>query len=124
MKQSIIEELTAELRAFRDARDWSQFHNAKDLAAALAIEAAELQELFLWKSATQCESEAAALRPRAAEEIADVAAFLLLLCDRMEIDLAEALRAKMRLNAEKYPVDKARGSARKYTAYHADSTSV
>lgn len=106
---SDIAALTAELVAFRDARDWGQFHNPRDLALALSIEAAELNELFLWKS-----DPAEADRDRLAEELADVLAYAFLLADRLGMEVPAIMRAKMALNARKYPVDKARGSARKY----------
>ena len=98
-----------QLRQFRDARDWQQFHNPKDLAMALSIEASELLEAFLWK------------RPEAAdplkirEELADVFAYALLLSDACGLDPETIVLEKIAKNAEKYPVDKARGSARKYT---------
>lgn len=102
--------------AFRDARDWAQFHRPKDLAIGLSVEAAELAELFLWKSDTelaQFEREGRQ-RDRLGEEMADVLIFLLYLAEHAGIDLAEATAAKMTVNAEKYPVEQARGSAAKY----------
>ncbi len=109
-----IEEMTARIREFRDARDWKQFHNPKELAAAIAIEAAELQEIFLWKdydaSNAAVEEKTEALR----DEIADIAMYLFELADNLGINLLEAMDAKMAKNAEKYPVGKARGSNRKY----------
>ncbi len=111
------ERLRDEIVAFRDARDWGQFHTPKNLAAAIAIEAAELQEPFLW--CTDGEAEAL-LRDRAkrqaiVEELADVVNFALLLADRLEIDLPKEMRRKIRINARKYPVKKAKGTAKKYT---------
>ncbi|RMG61099.1 MAG: nucleotide pyrophosphohydrolase [Bacteroidetes bacterium] len=106
---SDIAALTAELVAFRDARDWAQFHNPRNLALALSIEAAELNELFLWKT-DPAEADPARLR----EELADVLAYAFLLAERLDLDVAEIMRAKMALNARKYPVDKARGKATKY----------
>ena len=110
-----IEDMTARIREFRDARDWNQFHNPKELAAALAIEAAELQEIFLWKdyqaSNAAVEEKNEALR----DEIADIAMYLFELADNLGIDLLEAMAAKMEKNAAKYPVEKAKGSNRKYT---------
>jgi NTP pyrophosphatase (non-canonical NTP hydrolase) len=102
---------------FRDARDWAQFHRPKELAAALAIEAAELQELFLWR-----EGEAAAEircdRARMAaiqHEVADVATFLLLLVHELELDLPRAIAKKVKANESRYPVAEHRGVARKST---------
>lgn len=105
------------VRAFRDARDWSQFHTPKNLAAALAIEAAELQECFLWKTDGEVEAEMATgpKREAAAEELADVMMFALLLADRLGIDIGQAITAKLAANERKYPVALARGTARKYT---------
>lgn len=102
---------------FRDERDWAQFHLPKDLALGLGIEAGELGELFLWKTADEIRTELAddAFRTRLSEEMADVQMFLLYLAEATGIALPEAVRAKLKVNAEKYPVEKARGSARKYT---------
>lgn len=107
----VIEQLTAELVAFRDERDWEQFHNSKDLALGLGIEAAELNELFLWKKAEEVDEA------RLKEELADVIAYALLLAHKHGFSIAEIVRDKIALNAQKYPVDKAKGSSRKYTAY-------
>lgn len=110
-------QLLEQLRAFRDARDWQQFHHPKDLAAAIAIEAGELQEHFLWKTNAEIESGLAkvATLSRVTAELADVLIFVLLLADRLGIDVDHAVKAKIRSNAHKYPVSKAKGSARKYT---------
>lgn len=102
---------------FRDERDWAQFHAPKDLALGLTVEAGELAELFLWKTREQA---AAALRDEAfrrrlGEEAADVLIFLCYLADAAGLDLAAAARAKLAANALKYPIEKARGSAAKYT---------
>jgi NTP pyrophosphatase (non-canonical NTP hydrolase) len=105
---SDIAELQKEALAFRDARDWAQFHNAKDLATGLSIEASELLECFLWKDAKS--ADPAKLR----EELADVIVYALLLAHEAKIDIPSAVRAKLALNAAKYPVDKARGRSTKY----------
>jgi len=109
-----LKQLVSKLVAFRDAREWKQFHNPKDLAAALAIEAAELQEIFLWKSPVEVaktrEEKPEAIR----DEVADIASFLLLLCHELDIDLDEAISAKLEKNAAKYPVHKSKGRHRKY----------
>ena len=104
-----IEEIIQALRKFRDERDWAQFHNAKDLALALNIEAAELLEAFLWKSPEQADSG------KVKEELADVIAFALLLADKCELDVKQIVLEKMAKNALKYPVEKSKGSAKKYT---------
>ena len=105
----------ARIRKFRDDRDWKQFHNPKDLAVSISIEAAELLELFQWKSAEQSARFAADNRERVSEEIADVAIYLVELADITGIDLAQAIDAKLEKNARKYPVEKSRGISTKYT---------
>ena len=104
-----MEEALKQLRAFRDARDWKKFHNPKDLALALSIESSELLEVFLWKSAD--EADVGKVR----EELADVLAYALLLADSYGLDPQQIVLDKIKLNDSKYPVDKAKGSARKYT---------
>jgi NTP pyrophosphatase (non-canonical NTP hydrolase) len=104
-----VEKLINALKDFRDERDWTQFHNAKDLALALSIEAGELLEAFLWKDA------ATADREKVKEELADVFSFALLLAEKYGFDVEEIVLEKIRRNAEKYPADKARGNAKKYT---------
>lgn len=106
---SEIQELTAALKAFRDARNWAQFHNAKDLAIALSIEAGELNECFLWKTADEAKAE------KVKEELADIFSFALLLADKYGFDVTEIVREKIQLNDAKYPVEKAHGNATKYT---------
>jgi NTP pyrophosphatase (non-canonical NTP hydrolase) len=115
MNDASLNGLIEMLVAFRDARDWQQFHNPKDLAAALSIEAAELQELFLWQQPEALELDNPEKRERIEEEVADIASFLLLLCSELKIDLADALQRKIEKNAEKYPVEKSKGTAKKYT---------
>jgi len=115
--QPTLADLVAAVRRFRDDRDWAQFHTPKNLAAATAIEAAELQERFLWKTDAEVDQDLADAAKKAgvAEEIADVVMFAMLLADRLGIDLAEAIAAKLAANEQKYPVNLARGNARKYT---------
>jgi NTP pyrophosphatase (non-canonical NTP hydrolase) len=114
-----VGDLRNRVRAFVADRDWEQFHNAKDLAGAIAIEAAELMELFLWMTPTQVVEVSVQMetRRRIEEELADVLILCLSLANRLDIDVTAALLAKLRANAEKYPEDQARGSAAKYTAY-------
>lgn len=110
-------EVTDYLRRFADERDWRQFHSPKNLAMALNVEAGELLEHFQWL--TEAESEALppeALQP-IADEIADVQLYLLLLAERLGVDLPAALERKTQQNEAKYPVDRVRGSAKKYTEY-------
>ena len=112
-----LADLVAAVCRLWDERDWAQFHTPKNLAAATAIEAAELQERFLWKTdaEVECDLADAAKRAGVADEIADVVMFAMLLADRLGIDLAEAVAAKLTANEQKYPVKLARGNARKYT---------
>lgn len=102
--QKIIEKL----KLFRDERDWAQFHNAKDLAIALNIEAGELLEQFLWKQADEADRE------NVKEELADIFAYALLLADKYQFDVSQIVLEKIKKNGEKYPIDKAKGTAKKY----------
>lgn len=110
-----LQELRDALREFAAARDWDQFHSPKNLAIAVSVEAAELLEHFQWTA----DNQSALLPPDSAaqveEEMADVLLYLIRLADKLEIDLLSAARRKMALNAERYPVSKAKGSSRKYT---------
>lgn len=106
---SEILKLTEKLVAFRDERDWHQFHNPKDLSIALSIEAAELLEAFLWKSPDQVSTE------KIKEELADVLAYALLIAHECMLDIAEIVSAKIEKNAIKYPISTAKGNAKKYT---------
>jgi NTP pyrophosphatase (non-canonical NTP hydrolase) len=110
-----MEKVLARIRRFRDERDWMQFHDPKNLAVSLVIEAAELLEHFQWMDKTQAELHAAENKEAVADEIADVAIYLLELADNLGIDLEMAIHAKLDRNAEKYPVEKAFGVATKYT---------
>ena len=105
-----IEELVRSVCEFRDERDWRSFHTPKDLAAAIAIEAAELQELFLWKSGPAEGEVLEQRRSEVEEELADIAIFLLSFADVAGIDLAEAVQAKLKKNALRYPVETYHGS--------------
>ena len=109
-----IQDLTAEIRAFRDARDWMQFHAPKELAVAIAAEAGELLQHFVWQNVTQSEQRVRERRDEIAGEIADVAILLFELADNLDISLADAMRAKLAKNEIRYPVAKARGSNKKY----------
>lgn len=112
-----LEDLTRAIVAFRDRRDWKQFHSLKNLAAGLSIETAELQEILLWKSDSEVEAlrRSASGRRRFAEEVADVLVFGLLFCHEAGLDPAQVVRQKLRHNAKKYPVRLAKGRALKYT---------
>jgi len=105
---SELNELISKIVKFRDDRDWAQFHNPKDLAIALNIESSELLELFLWKK------ENDANRERLKEELADVMIYALLLADKFDFDVHNIIEEKLVHNSKKYPVDKAKGNAKKY----------
>jgi len=116
--QTDLQALTDAILAFRDERDWQQFHGLKDLVLSVGIEAGELMELVQWKGEAELEAALAdddGFRHRLGEEAADVLYYLLLVCEKAGIDLAAAAWDKMAANAAKYPADKARGNARKYT---------
>lgn len=103
-----ITQLINEVRQFTIDRDWDQFHNPKDLAIALSIEASELLEAFLWKSPYDAKEE------KIKEELADVINYALLIADKCNLDITEIVREKMKQNAAKYPVEKSKGIATKY----------
>ncbi|RPD41207.1 nucleotide pyrophosphohydrolase [Chitinophaga barathri] len=105
---SDIDIIINELVKFRNDRDWDQFHNPKDLALAINVEAGELLELFLWKEAGEAKLE------KVKEELADVLAYSFLMANKYGFDIKEIMLEKISKNGEKYPVDKAKGTARKY----------
>lgn len=109
-----LHELRNALRAFADERHWECFHSPKNLASALIVEAAELLEPFQWLGEEESRRLAPADRERVEEELADVLLYLVRLADVLGVDLYEAARRKIAINARKYPVERARGSARKY----------
>ena len=110
-----IKKLTCEVLKFRDARDWKQFHNPKDVAISLALEAAELLEHFQWKTPAEIASHVKAGKEGISDELADVFYWVLTLSHDLDIDLASALRRKLVKNAGKYPVSKSKGRITKYT---------
>src|SRR3954468_16411901 len=110
-----LTQLRDALRQFAAERDWDQFHSPKNLASALAVEAAELLERFQWLTEDQSRNPPPADLAKVREEMADVLNYLVRLADKLDVDLVAAARDKIALNALKYPVDKARGSARKYS---------
>ena len=103
-----IEAIIAELRKFNQERDWDQFHNGKDLAIGLSIEASELLECFLWKKHEDASID------KIREELADVLNFAFQMADKYNLDIKEIMLDKIQRNANKYPVEKAKGSAKKY----------
>jgi len=110
-----ISEITDFLIRFRDERHWAQFHNSKDLAVALSIEAAELNEIFLWKNGEEVAATEQTDRQRIADELADVMVYAMMLAHRNGFDVEQIIMEKMQKNGEKYPVDKSRGNSKKYT---------
>ena len=110
-----LEKLRNTLRQFSAERDWDQFHTPKNLAIALSVEAAELSEHFQWMPETEPAALAPGQKAKVREEIADVLLYLIRLADKLNIELVDAATNKIRINAEKYPVEKARGSSKKYT---------
>lgn len=105
---SDIADIAEALAQFSKERDWEQFHNPKDLAVAISIEANELLELFLWKSAEEADRE------KVKQELADILSFSFLLAKKYNLDIKQIILDKISLNNEKYPVDKAKGNAKKY----------
>jgi|SRR5579859_8136308 len=110
-----MDDVVKRIREFRDERDWMQFHDPKNLAISIAIEAAELLEEFQWKTREEAQQHAKDNLEAIADEIADVAIYLIELADNVGIDVEEAIRSKLKKNAAKYPIEKARGRAVKYT---------
>ena len=105
---SDLEELRSAVVAFTQERDWDQFHNGKDLALALSIDAAELNEAFLWKKPEDVNTE------KVKEELADIVNYAILIADKYNLDIKQIVLDKIKRNAEKYPVSKSYGSAKKY----------
>lgn len=117
MPDDSLESLTKLALAFRDERNWAQFHTPKDLASNLCVESAELMQIFLWRSGAELDTHIAGKKQDIADELADVLHSVLLLADAQGIDLATAFREKMIRNAQKYPVAKAHGRPTKYTEF-------
>ncbi|MBI1344314.1 MAG: nucleotide pyrophosphohydrolase [Terrimonas sp.] len=103
-----LEQLIEEVVRFRNERDWEQFHNAKDLALALSIEASELNEIFLWKDAADADKE------QVKDELADILNYAILLANKFQLNIIEIVHEKLKKNGVKYPVNKAKGNATKY----------
>jgi len=112
---SDIKNLTKRIIDFRDARDWKQFHNPKDVALSLSLEAAEVLEHFQWKNGQELDEYVQTHKEHIGEELADVLYWVLLMSNDLDIDIAEALSKKMDKNEEKYAVEKAKGNHKKYT---------
>lgn len=118
-----LDELTASVRHFAQKRDWEQFHSPKNLSMALIVEAAELLEHFQWLSRQQSLELNDEQREAVAMEMADVLIYLVRMADRLDIDLLQAARKKIKINEKKYPVEQALGKADKYTRYLSDRES-
>ena len=104
-----LNDIISEIIRFRNEREWEQFHNAKDLALALSIETAELNELFLWKQADEANKE------KVKEELADVFMYGLLLAHKLDLNVLDIIKEKLKTNAAKYPIEKSKGKSTKYT---------
>ena len=107
--------LKEKIISFRKERDWEQYHNLKDLAISLSLEASEVLELFQWKTTEEINRDfSEKIKTQLEHEIADVAIYLLLICNEAEIDIADAIDKKIEINKQKYPVETFKGSTRKY----------
>jgi len=115
MPQPTLNDLTTAALKFRDEREWKQFHNFKDLAVTLSLEAAEVLEHCQWKNGRELEQHLKDQREHVSDELADVLHVLLLLAEHLDLDLADAFDKKLHKTAKKYPVHKARGTSKKYT---------
>ena len=113
-KMRTIDELTQKVIAFRDARDWKQFHNPKDVALSLVLEAGEVMEHFQWRSESDIKEYLKSNKSLVGEELADVLYWVLLLSHDLDIDIEKALAGKLVKNGKKYPLKKAKGSKKKY----------
>lgn len=110
-----LEELTQKIISFRDARNWKQFHNPKDVALSLVLEAGEVMELFQWKNKEEIDEYVKTHKDRIGEELADVLYWVLLMSHDLEIDVLDALDNKIKQNEKKYPVEKTKNNHAKYT---------
>ena len=117
MSSKDLDFLKLRLREFADSRDWNQFHSPKNLCMALSAEAAEITEHFQWLSQEQSRNLPPEKRMEVATELADTLLYLVRLADKLKIDLVEAALNKIDLNEQKYPVDRSRGNAKKYTEF-------
>ncbi|MCZ6565590.1 MAG: nucleotide pyrophosphohydrolase [Gammaproteobacteria bacterium] len=117
MSEPAIEELKLKLKEFAQVRDWEQFHSPKNLSMALSVEASELVEHFQWMTEAQSADLSPQRHAAVAFEMADIFIFLLRLSDQLNVDLMEITKRKMELNNKRYPVDKVKGSSKKYNEY-------
>jgi len=117
MSEPAIEELKLKLKEFAQVRDWEQFHSPKNLSMALSVEVSELVEHFQWMTEAQSADLSPQRHAAVAFEMADIFIFLLRLSDQLNVDLMEITKRKMELNNKRYPVDKVKGSSKKYNEY-------
>lgn len=117
MTDSEMEDLKQRLRLFADERDWDQFHSPKNLAMALSVEAAELVEHFQWLTEEQSKKLPDEKLQEVAYELADIQVYLIRMADKLNVDLMKTVDEKIKLNAQKYPAEKVRGSSKKYNEY-------
>src|SRR3989338_8357778 len=110
-----LEELTKLVTKFRDVRDWKQFHNPKDMAISLVLEAGEVMEHFQWKNADEMADHLQTRKEEVADELADVLYWILLISHDFKIDISDALKSKLKKQNKKYPIEKAKGRHTKYT---------
>ena len=110
-----MDSIEMDIIKFRDERDWKQFHNARTLAVSIVIESAELLELFQWAKDEEIEEIVEKKLDKIKDEIADIYVYLVILAHDLDINLQDAVKEKMKKNAQKYPVDKAKGTSKKYT---------
>jgi dCTP diphosphatase len=122
MANSDLDTLKQLMRDFADTRDWNQFHSPKNLAMALSVEASEIVEHFQWLSEEQSKNLPEDKLEAVGHELADTLLYLVRLADKLDIDLLDAARNKMKLNNQKYPVEESRGNAKKYTEFTKGST--
>lgn len=115
VRESELATIQKEIVAFRNARDWAQFHDPKNLAEAMSIEAGELLEIFLWKTAEQSKCLSAEELKNVKEELADIFIFMTYMCEVYSIDLLDAVKKKIAINEVRYPIEKAKGSNKKYS---------
>jgi len=111
----VLKKIEEKIIAFRDARDWSQFHNPRTLSTSISIESAELLELFQWAKDSELQALASRKKGEISQELADIMIYIIMMAHDLDIDLERAILDKMERNEEKYPVDKSRGKSSKYT---------
>ena len=117
MKESEVQQLTLALRKFAQDRDWEQFHSPKNLSMALSVEASELLEHFQWMNGQASYALGEAKHKLVSYEVADIFIYLIRICDQLNIDLIEVTKEKMAINEERYPIEKVKGSYKKYSEY-------